>query len=317
MLRIKALFGVALVVAIAGCGGSDSKKSDDKPDAGSKADAQKLLAQTFGPNPKARSGQLNGTIDIYVDGVPRFEPRVELSMSGPFRQDKGADPAANLSMGIELRGKIYGGDLILANDQVLIGLGSTGYQIPDDIAARLRRPLKNSRNGLGAILNVFGIAPRRWAKHPRIVGNENVNGEDTIHGTAQIDAKAYFLDVAKLTNALTSLRITEVAGVPTRIDAADRAALARSVTSSKGDIWTGAEDHVMRKASFAMRLKPSAKDRRRLGFQSMRLTGNLEVTDVGGQQALDVPTARGSYPELQVTLDAIAESVRNDAGQAP
>lgn len=320
-MPLKAVLGVvalALAVASTACGGGSSsaeKTSSAKPAAGDSATVEKLLEQTFGPNPAASSGLLSGTIDIDVKGVPRFEKPISLSMSGPFRQDEGDDaPKANLSMGIALRDGAYGAELILVGNEVLIGLGTTAYQIPPSISDRIRKPLRNSDNALGAVLAVFGIAPRRWAKDPRIVGNERIAGVDVIHGTAGINTKQYFLDVAKFTNLLTSLRFTEVAGLPQAIGPKARAALARSVTSATGDVYTGAEDHVMRKAKFNMTIKPSASDRRRLGgISSLKLAGELNVTEVGSSQRIAAPTARGSYPELQITLDALAESVREDA----
>jgi hypothetical protein len=320
-LRIKAVSGVvalALAVVLMGCGGgssSDDKPSNAKPDAGDSANVKKLLEQTFGPNPAASSGLLSGTIDIDVKGVPRFKQPISLSMSGPFRQDKGDDaPKANLSMGIALRDGAYGAELILVGNEVLIGLGSTAFQIPESISDRIRRPLRNADNALGAVLAVFGIAPRRWAKHPRIVGNERIAGVDVIHGSAGIHTKQYFLDVAKFTNVLTALRFTEITGLPQAIGAKARAALVRSVTSATGDVYTGAEDHVMRKAKFHMTIKPSASDRRLLGgISSLKLAGELNVTEVGSPQRIAAPTARGSYQQLQITLDALAESVREDA----
>lgn len=320
-MPIKAVPGVvvlALAVALAACGGGSSsadKTSSAKPTAGDSATVEKLLEQTFGPNPAASSGLLSGTINIDVKGVARFKQRISLSMSGPFRQDKGDDaPKANLSMGIALRDGAYGAELILVGNEVLIGLGTTAYQIPASISDRIREPLRNSDNALGAVLAVFGIAPRRWAKDPRIVGNERIAGVDVIHGTAGIKTKQYFLDVAKFTNLLTSLRFTEVAGLPQAVGPKVRAALVRSVTSATGDVYTGAEDHVMRKAKFNMTIEPSASDRRRLGgISSLKLAGELNVTEVGSPQRIAAPTARGSYPELQITLDALADSVREDA----
>ena len=72
---------------------------------------------------------------------------------------------------------------------------------------------------------MFNINPDRWAKNPRIVGNERVAGIDTIHGTAEINTKNLFLDLATLAKRLTSLRITDITGLPRAVDARDRAAL--------------------------------------------------------------------------------------------
>jgi hypothetical protein len=233
-----------------------------------------------------------------------------VTLSGPFNQSGNSPAEANLSVGLQLRGGAIGGELILVDDKVLIGLGSSGYSIPESIAGRIRRPLSNTSNGLASVLNVFGVAPQRWAKNPRIVGNEQVNGEDTIHGTAGLKANRFFLDVARLTKVLTSLRITDITGLPREIDRRARAALVRSVTSATGHVYTGAEDKVLRRATFDMKLKPSSKDRRTLGFSSLALKGELNVTEVGTSQKIQAPAVSGTFDDLQTTFDALAESVK-------
>ena len=316
-MRIKAVFNVVavvLAVALAGCGGGS--KSDDKA-AGGKAGApnspevRKLIKQTFGPNDKATSGNISGIIDITVKGLERYKDPIQVSVVGPF-SDAGGSPEAMFNISLGLRGGILGGDMYLKGNDALIGLGSTAYRIPDSIAGSLRAPLsQHSGNALAAVLGVFHIAPDRWAKNPRIVGNERVAGIDTIHGTAQLDTKAMFLDLAALAKRLTALKITNITGLPREVDRAARAALQRSVKSATGDVYTGADDHVLRRAKFNMLLRPSAKDRKTLGgFTSIKVVGNLDVTDVGSPQTIKVPSNRGSYAALQVSLDALAEAVR-------
>jgi len=317
-LRTKAIIGVVhivLVGALIGCGGGSKSDDGGSPanpaNAANSPEVRKLLKQTFGPNPNATSGMLSGTVDIVVKGVPRYRQPIQITMSGPFNKAGGSAPEANLSVALSLRDGSLGGELILVGDEALIGLGTTAYKIPDSIAATIRRPLANSKNGLASVMNVFGIAPQRWAKDPRIVGRENVSGEDTIHGTAQIDTNRFFLDVAHLTKLLTSLRITEVTGLPRVIDREARVALSRSVTKATGNVYSGAKDHVLRKAMFDMALKMSAKDRKTLGgISSLTIKGQLDVTDVGSAPDVSAPKSRGSYDALQITLDALAESVR-------
>jgi hypothetical protein len=308
---------VALVAALAGCGGGSSAgagAAGDKADKANSPEARKLIRQTFGANTKARSGLLSGRLDISVKGVPRFRKPIAVTVSGPFRQPGRRDPVANFSVGLELKDKIYGADLILVKDEVLIGLGSTAYLVPADIGARMRRPLRNSDNALSAVLGVFRIEPGRWAKNPRIIGKEKVAGEEVVHARAQIHADRVFRNVAELVNILTDLRFTEVAGLPLAIGPKARAALVRSVTSASADLYSGAEDHVMRRATFKMAMRMSAKDRRRLGgISSVKVSGDITTIDVGAPAVVDAPTVRGSYAALQVSLDALSEAAQQEA----
>jgi hypothetical protein len=304
-----------MLIALAGCGGGSSSggSSSGTSSAASKADANKLLNETFGANPKASSGQIDGRIDIHVKGVKRYHLPVALTMTGPFNTAADGTPEADLTMGIELRNTALGGDLILKGNEALIGLGSTGYEIPASISTPLRAPLNGSDNSLAAILDVFGISPLRWAKNPRIVGNQKLIDVDTIHGTAGIDTKKFFLDVAKLTKRLTSLRITDITNLPRVVTRQDRGALVRSVKSATGDVYTGTTDHVMREAKINMVLKPSAADRKILGgVTELTIAGDLHVTDVGSKPKVEKPVSHGSYPELQVALDVLAENARKE-----
>jgi len=315
-LRLKAISAVVplvLAAALIGCGGdseADDASSGEKSSAANSAEVKKLIKETFGPNKNATSGKLSGTIDINVKGAPRYREPVQVTLSGPFNQSGSSPAEASLSVGLQLRGGAIGGELVLIDDRLLIGLGSSGYTIPPSIAGPIRRPLAKTSNGLSSVLGVFSIAPQRWAKNPRLVGNERIAGEDTIHGTAEIDAKRFFLDISRLTKVLTSLRITEIVGIPTVIDGQARAALVRSVTSAKGDVYTGADDKVLRQAGFDMKLKPSSKDRRTLGFSSLTLKGQINVTEVGTPQKIQAPKVAGTFDDLQTTFDALAESVK-------
>lgn len=316
-MSTKSFIGVVsalLVAVLVGCGGGDdSSSSKPAADAGGKANSpevKKLIRDTFGPNDKASSGNISAVLDITVKGLKRYKEPVKVSLVGPF-SDAGGQPEAKLDISLGLRGGILGGDLYLKNSKAYIGLGSTAYEIPASIADPLRRPLSKDDNALAAVMGVFHIHPEKWAKNPRIVGNERIAGIDTIHGTAEIDTKALFLDLAALAKQLTSLRITEITGLPRAVDAQARAALRRSVKTATGDVYTGAKDKVMRRAKINLLLKPSAKDRKILGgFTSIKVAGTVDVTDVGAPQKISVPTNRGSYDALQLSLDALAEAVR-------
>ena len=316
-MPLKTLLGVVstlLAAMLVGCGGDDSSSGDkaagDKGGKANSAEVKKLIRQTFGPNEKANSGNMSGVIDITVKGLERYKDPIQVSVVGPFT-NAGGQPEAMLDVSLALRGGILGGDMYLKDGKAYIGLGSTAYEVPASIAGPLRAPLSKTGNALDAIMGVFHINPDRWAKNPRIVGNEKIAGIDTIHGTAQINTKAVFLDLAALAKRLTALRITEITGLPRAVDARARAALNRSVKTATGDVYTGADDKVLRRAKINLLLKPSAKDRKILGgFTSIKVAGTLDVTDVGAPQKINVPTNRGSYAALQLSLDALAEAVR-------
>jgi hypothetical protein len=306
----------AVVLALAGCGGGSAvhrSPTSTTPTAPETAAAQKLITRAFGPNPAASSGVVDGTIDIHVTGIRRFaaEP-VTMSFSGPFGQSgDGAAPAAHFSLGLTVPQGIVGGDLILTGNDVLFGLGSSAYRLPPNLADPVRAPLVGARNALTAVLGVFGLAPQHWGTRPRIVGDETVDGTPVVHLTDQINVKHFFGGAARFAMVLRTLHATRLALLPENLTPAIRAALVRSVTASTGNLYIGSADHVVRRAKVVIALKPSPDDRRLLGgITSVRIDGNLHVTEVGSRPKVGVPTNLQPYADLKLLLDDLAISAR-------
>jgi hypothetical protein len=321
-LRMKALLLAALVAALAlsACGGgSDSGDGGGKaPSASSKAqdrkDMARLIKQAFGPNEKARSGKLDGTIDLEVKGVPRYKGPIELTASGAFDLPSGAGvPDFRMDVGLVLNDHAIGGQLVLVDPDAFIQLGNTGYKLPAPITAKIHAPAAALDNGLAKTAGMFFIRPDRWERNGKIVGIEDVAGVQTEHATADIRPGRFFEDVARLVRLLTALRVTEAVGLPQAVTPAQRAALGRSVTKATGDVYLGKDDHVLRKARLTGRLRVARKDRKVLGgMTSATLTAEVNVTDVGKAQHITAPKQLGSYADLQLSLDALGEAIRNE-----
>jgi hypothetical protein len=321
-IHSKALTAAALLAALtlAACGGASSSKSagGGKPSAADRAKERQEIARlrrsAFGPNPKAKSGRIDGTVDIDVTGVKHFNKTIEVTTSGPYRLKAGsAVPDALLSVAMSLREKSFGGDLILADGKPIIGLGTTGYKIPEPTASNMVAPAAAAKNGLTKTLALFFIAPQRWERDAHIVGPETIAGEDTTHVTTGVRADRFFEDAARLTRMLTSIRITEISGLPTAIPPAARKALVRSVVKGQGDVWIGKADGVMRRARLDLRLRVKQRDRKVLSaMKTLHVVADLDVTDVGQPQDVAPPKQYGSYADLQTTLDVLGEAMRRE-----
>jgi hypothetical protein len=222
-------------------------------------------------------------------------------------------PNFNVDVGLVLNDHAIGGELVLVGGDAFIQLGTTGYKLPAPITEKISAPAAALDNGLAKTAGMFFIRPDRWQKNGRIVGDETVDGVETEHATAGIRSGAVFEDVARLVRTLTLLRVTEAVGLPQKVTPAQRAALARSVTSATGDVYLGKKDHVLRKARIEGKLRVAGKDRKVLGgMTSATLTGEVNITEVGKRQNIKGPGQLGSYDDLQISLDALGESIRNE-----
>jgi hypothetical protein len=317
------LAALVAALSLAACGG-DSKSSDSGKKAGeSAADkaanakaVNKLVKQAFGPNDKARSARVDATIDIDVKGVPRWKDPIQITLSGVYQLDEGEDvPDFNLDAGLLLRDQAYGAALLLVDRKAYIQVGTTGYRQSDAIAAHIARPAPAKDNGMTKTAGMFYINPQSWRKNTKIVGDADTAGEPTTHVTADIRADRFFSDMSKLIDLLTELRVTEISGLPTKITAKQRQVLVRSVTTAKGDVYFGKEDHVLRKARLVGSIVVAPKDRKFLGgMKSAKAVAEFNLSEVGEPQKVSVPDDLGSDADLQLTLDALQESIEKARG---
>ena len=298
--------------------GSGEKGESAADKAANQKAVSKLVKQAFGPNETANSATVNATIDIDVTGVPRWKDPIQISLDGAYELADGADvPDFKLEAGLLLRDQAYGGAILLNDSKAYLQVGTTGYLQSQAIATRLAAPAPKYDNGMTKTAGMFYINPNSWRKNTKIVGDADTAGEPTTHVTADIRADRFFRDMAKLIDLLTALRITQISGLPTVITKRQQAALVRSVKSAKGDVYFGKDDHVLRKARLVGNIVVAKKDRKLLGgMRTAKAVAEFNLSEVGKPQAAEikVPSDLGSDADLQLTLDALQESIEKARG---
>ena len=90
----------------------------------------------------------------------------------------------------------------------------------------------------------------------------------------------------------------------------------RSTTLAKGEVWIGKDDHVLRKATLQGEIKVAKKDQAVLGgVTGGTLEATVNVSEVGTEHKISAPKQQGSYSALQLSLDALGEFARREAGK--
>lgn len=320
----RSTFVAASVAALvlAACGGDDGASTrSGGGDAGLSAQDNaravgKLVRQAFGPNEKARSGKVDATVDIDVEGVARWKDPIQISLNGSFELPEGETvPDFDLEASLLLGEQAYGASLLLVDRKAYIQVGTTGYRQTDAIAAKIAGPAPSKDNGLTKTAGMFHLNPQSWRKNTKIVGDADVAGEPTTHVTADVRADRFFRDMSRLVDLLTALRVTEISGLPAAITPAQQRVLVRAVRSAKGDVYFGKDDHVLRKARLRGSVVIPRRDRRTVGgMSSAKAVAEFNISEVGEPQDIEVPADLGSDADLQITLDALAESIRKARG---
>jgi hypothetical protein len=315
-IRSMVLVPLVLLAAatLSACGDSSTASGDSSSLAARHAAADKIIADAVGPNPKASSGRIDGSIELEVKGVPRFQGPIELTANGVYNLPAGAAvPDVDIDVGVSLNSGVLGGAIVVAGETGYIKLGNAGYKLPAWISKALVAPAREAKNGLTKTGAMFYINPHDWQKNARVVGEESIAGESTQKITADILVDRAVADVARLVDFLTLIHVPQALGLPTELTPKMQAAFVRSVKDVTGEVWMGTDDHVLRKAHLTGKMVVAEKDRKvLLGATSGTLEATLNISRVGDPQKISAPTQLDSYANLRLSLDALAEA----AGQA-
>ncbi len=312
--KAAALAVVLSAAALAACGDSSNDSGDSVTSgASARAAADKLIAQAIATNPAADSARVSGSVDVdIVGGRQPLTGKTQITADGTYNLPSGASvPDLDIDVGLSHAGQGLGGAIVLADKTGFIRLGSTGYKIPGSIASKLVEPAELAKNGLTKTGAMFFINPHDWQTNAKLVGETTLKGERVQHITADVDPKAFFLDLSRMVRFLRRLNITQALGLPDALGPKVVAALARSVTVARGEAWIGKDDHVLRKAKAHGELVVASRDRKLLfGIRRAKLDANLDITELGDVPAVSAPTQVRSYSSLQLALDALGEFVR-------
>ena len=317
-IRLLAAMAVVLVggAGVAACGESTSA-SGETP-AARRAAAQKIIGQALAVNSKADSGRITLTGDLDVKGIARLDGPIEATVDGRFNLPDGETvPDFAFDVGLSHKDHALGGGIVLKDGTAYVTLGSVGYRIPDEITRTLTAPAADANNGLTKTAAMFHVNPQDWQRDAQLTGATTVAGEPVQRIESEIRPELAFLDLARFVRFLTRLGVTQALGLPAELGPELRAALVRSVTLARGQVWIGSDDHVLRRAHLEGRGVVAPRDRELLyGATSAKLQADVSITDVGVPQDISVPKQIDSFASLQLALSALGESVRKEVRAA-
>jgi hypothetical protein len=277
-------------LAASGCGGGD--------DAAAGPDTARLLADTFGAGKPVRSGRIDLTLDVRAKGLPNPREPLVAHLTGPF-QSTGAGKAPKFAFDL---------DLSSGGSQVKAGAISTGtkgyltfaeraYALPDGAFGSLG----TGQSAGGLSLRALGVDPRRWLRAARQKGEEDVGGARTIHVAAGVDVARLLADVDRLLAKAGSSGVTGATGaqVPASLDADTRRTIERSIRSATVDLWTGRDDHALRRIAVDVSFDVP-EDARAKGSapQSGRVRFDLAFAALNEPQAIGAPAHARPVSEL-------------------
>lgn len=296
-LRLLALLTLVLaaVSALAACGSGG----------GSGSDTEKLLADTFGRARSVESGRLKLGIDVRAPGLSGIPSPMSVKLGGPFERsgEKGV-PRFDFDVALATADGRFTIGIVSTGERGWLKLGSRAFALPPSQLRQLA-PKAGAATDLGRI----GVDPRGWIENVRNEGTETLAGAEVVHLSADVDLDGLTKDLDKLLASAGGSGLGAIAGVP---DAVGKEQLAKAVKSAKVDVWTGEEDHQLRRMKIELVVETP-------GENDGTITLDLGVEQLGEPQEIAAPADPRPLSELTAALAVLGQqrARQSTGGVAP
>jgi hypothetical protein len=264
---ITLLLALVTPAALAGCGGGDGGDAPlENPD---------VLLDSAAAHP-VRSADVQGQAKITLEGSSLLSQPVTLRVEGPYVSGGGDRiPSFDWKFNVRVLGFGVGGKVVSTGENVFISPFGDNYEVGSDVIAAINQQVAATST---PARDLFGAA--------RNEGNEEVNGVETQHVSAEIEGKRVSEAFRPLRDALGLTHFPAPVG---RIGA-----------------WIGVDDRTVHKLTLDADFGLAPADRPRLGGAS---GGNLQVEvtldELNEPQTVHVPGGGGYKPirNLLLTLN--------------
>jgi hypothetical protein len=223
--------------ALVACGGDED------------VDVDAVLRETFGDDKDINSGRLDLDLRLDARGLAQLQGPVAVRLSGPFAStDPDELPRFALEASLDAGGDSIRAGATSTGDKGFLRYEDTDYAVPADLFEQFADGYAESaresgdERGSTPSLASLGVDPLKWLTDPRRAGETDVGGTETIHLTAGIDVPKLLADVRTAAG-----KVSSASGQGQQLGADDVKELGDAVKSAKVDIYTGAEDHKLRK----------------------------------------------------------------------
>lgn len=262
--------GLLCAAVLAACGGSGG----DEPS------ARRTLRESLGTSAKSIDrGRLSATLRLDPEGLLKLGGPISVRLSGPFAAPtRRSLPRFDLAFLATLAGQRFTGSAISTGSRGYVRLGGGTYAIDGATMARLRREAAGAAAEPQAGLRSLGIDPLRWIGDPERRGRERVGGVETERIAGKVDVRRLLADLGTLLRNAGG-----AGGGETLLTPQLRDRIAAAVRSAKVDLWTGADDRLLRQIAVAVVF--AFEDGRQSpipGLDGGRLTLRARLDDVNG-----------------------------------
>jgi hypothetical protein len=287
LTRIRNRFAIlaaicALPVALAACG-----------DGGGSEDPQQVLDQTFDNPTEITSGHLDLSLSGSAEG--QQSGNLTATIDGAFQTEQ-ENPATfpQLDLNAKLNASGAGqsfsfqGGVVATKDNAFVEYQGQAYEVGSKLFGRFTqayeratRQAQAAQGGQGSsFFDQFGIDPRSWLTNLSNEGDEDVEGTDTTHIHGDANVKRIVSDLGKVAKRAPG-------GAP-QISPDQLDQLESAIEEASIDLYSGKDDHVLRKLSLSLTLTPPEGADTQVS--SVSIDFSLTLSDVNETQTIEAPS---------------------------
>jgi hypothetical protein len=293
-LLLVALLSLGL---LAGCGGGGGDKAD------SSTDVNQLLKDTFSGKKDIKSGKLDLALNA-DSGGQSFVVKV----TGPFEsQGSGKLPKLDIDASLEGGGQSFQAGITSTGDKGFVSYGGTDYAVPPAVFQQFKSGFEQSAKKSGGngnqSLATLGIDPTKWLTNAKNEGNAKVGDTDTVKITGDVDVSKLLDDVNAALQKIRSLGGAQAAQLPDQLSAQDKKQAEDAIKALNVEIYTGAEDKILRRMVVTMKLDvPQSAGG---SSQAANLKLDFQLQDLNESQEINAPSNTKPLSELMSQLQGL------------
>lgn len=294
------LLAAAAALGPAACGGGGSPS------------AQALLNETFTSHQPIESGRIDLSFGLSTGGSGGGSARAgafSLGLSGPFQSiGVGRFPRFALQLTLNTSGQTLKLGAISTPGELFLELAGVPFRTPASTLRALEQgyaQASSSSSSAGrAAFATLGVDPGRWLTHPAIAGQVRLAGVEVTHIVAGVDLARFLADAEKLSSAGGALGLGGAGeGGSGPLSPSGLSALVGSMRSARIELFTGAQDHLLRRLALSAEVSAAPAARAALGgLSSGTLSFVLQFTDVNRPQAIALPSSPQPLSQLAPLL---------------
>src|SRR3954451_4427159 len=315
---LRCIVPLVLAVVLASCGGDDPKKSDPAQRASSSSDVNALLRTTFANLSKMQSATVDLKVKVEPRGAKAGDGPVTAHLSGPFAT-QGANKLPKFAFTADLQsgGQTFNAGATYDGSKAYVALMGTPYAVSDlvtrQFVAGYEQSLKSRQKAQGGlVLGSLGIDFTKWLPDATNEGEAQVGDAKTIKVSGKADVKQVIADLEKVTEKASALNVPGASGrLPQKLTPEQKAAAEAAIKNLTVDVYTGAEDSILRRLVVTADLQDAASK------IDAGVLLDLTFTKVGQAQTITAPSNPKPFTELLKAVDAAGLADLGLGGPAP